>query len=251
VTADGTAQIDLYVDRMQINMSSPLLGDMVYDSQNPSKMAGPAWSQMAPMVEGMLGQDFQLKISPLGRVSDIKVPEKLAEVFQKQTQNPNRQAGLGFGGGFSERGIKELIEKSVVPLPEAAATKDATWNQHFENPLPRMGSQMTDVTFSLAGPEKLDGKSVEKIAAVTELTFEAAESPVADVEITAQEGTATFYFDPQAGHMIQAQGTQTFVMEISGNREITQDIKETMTMRLGKSPAAKPPAETDKGAKAK
>jgi hypothetical protein len=251
VAADGTAQVDLTVDRMQINMSSPLGGDLVYDSQNPGEMAGPVWSQMSPMVEGMLGQDFQLKISPLGKVSDIEVPAKLAEVFKKQTQGGNRQSGFGIGGGaFSERGIKELIEKSVLPLPEAAAAKDVTWKQHFENAMRGMGSQMTDTTFSFAGPEKLDGQSVEKISAVTELTFEAAESPMADVEITAQEGSATFYFDPQAGRLVEGKGTQTFVMEITGAREITQDMKETMTMRLGKSPAGKPPAEAEKEATA-
>jgi hypothetical protein len=250
VAADGTAQIDLNVNRMQINMSSPLGGDLVYDSQNPGQMAGPVWSQMAPLVEGMLGQAFAVKISPLGKVSDIEMPTKLTEVFAKQQQGGNRQGGFGIGGGaFTERGIKELIEKSVLPLPEGAAAKDVTWKQHFENAMRGMGSQMTDVTFSFAGPEKVDGKSVEKIAAVTEMTFEAAESPMADVEITAQEGSATFYFDPQAGYMVQAKGTQTFVMEITGNREITQDIKETMTMRLGKSPAAEPAAGKDSKAK--
>ena len=187
-----------------------------------------------------MGQTFPVNISPLGKVSDIKMPDKLAEVFRKQAQNPNRQAGFGIGGGFSERQIKELIEKSVLPLPEVAPGKGVTWKQHFENPLPRMGSQMTDTTFSFAGPEKLDGKPLEKISAVTEMTFEAADNAMADVEITAQEGSATFYFDPQAGHMVQAKATQTFVMEITGAREITQDMKESMTMRLGTSPAAKP-----------
>lgn len=250
VAADGTADVDQTVDRIQIKMSSPLGGDMVYDSQNPTPPAGPVWAQMSPMIDGMLGQTFGMKISSLGKVTDIALPEKLAEVFKKQQAGGNRQAGFGIGGGaFSERGIKELIEKSVLPLPEAAPANDVTWKQHFENQMRGMGTQMSDTTFTSSGNEKLDGKDVVKIAAVTELTFEPVENPMADVEITSQEGSATFYFDAEAGQMIKAEGTQTFFMEISGPRELTQDMKETMTMRLGKSPEAKPQAAADKNAK--
>ena len=39
---------------------------------------------------------------------------KLEEVFKKQSTSQNRQQGFGMGGsGFSERGIKELITKTV------------------------------------------------------------------------------------------------------------------------------------------
>jgi hypothetical protein len=244
-SADGAADVDQTVDRVQIYMSSPLGGDLVYDSQNPGKIGGPVWAQMSPMIEAMVGQTFPLTISPLGRVSDVKIPDKLAEVFKKQSANPNRQAGFGIGGGFSERGIKELIEKSVLPLPEGQGN-EVTWTQHFEEPLPQMGTKMTDVTFSFAGPEKLDGKDAMKVTALSEMTFEAADAPLADVEITEQEGTATFYFDPAAGRMLKADGVQTFIMEVTGAREITQTMKETMSMRAGKSPAAAPPEKDAK-----
>ena len=72
------------------------------------------------------------------------------------------------------------------------------------------------------------------------MTFEPDENPMADVEITEQAGKSTFHFDPAAGRMVKAEGVQTFIMEISGQREMTQDMKETWNMHLGKSPAAKP-----------
>ena len=240
VAADGTAQADLTVDRVQLNMASPLGGDLKYDTKGEGKLSGPAAAMMGPVIEGMLGQPIKAKISSLGEVSDIVLPDKLQEVFKKQQASPNRQQGFGMGGtGFSERGIKELVTKSVLPLPAETGT-DVTWKQHFENPIPRAGIQMTDITYSLAGPGTEDGKPVTKIAAETELTFEPEENPMADVEIASQEGKSMFYFDTSAGRMLKAEGVQSFVMEISGPREMTQDVKETVKMYVGKSPDPKP-----------
>ena len=239
VAPDGNAELELTIDRMQINMASPLGGNLAYDSTKPEAAGGVMWAQMEPMVTGMLNQTFRLKVTSLGKVSDIELPQKLTDVFLKQQQSPNRQAGFGIGGSaFSEKGIKELIEKSVLPLPEAAPAKDVSWTQHFDNPIRGAGNQMTDTTFTFAGTESVDGKQLAKIAAKTEMTFEPVENPMADVEITSQEGSGTFLFDTQAGHLIKATGVQTFFLEMTGARDLTQDMKETMSMRVGKSPAA-------------
>jgi hypothetical protein len=237
VAADGTGSLEQTVDRIQINMSSPLAGELNYDSKQADVPNNPLWSQMEPVVSGMLGQTFQLKISPLGKVSDITLPEKLTALFTKQSQGGNRQQGMGIGNNpFSERGIKELLEKAVLPLPEAVPGKDVTWQQHFETPIPRIGTQMSDITFSYAGKEKLDGKELAKISAVTELTFEPAEDAAADLEITAQESKATYFFDTATGRMIKSDATAMSAMELSGPRELTQEFKDTVSMRQGKSP---------------
>jgi hypothetical protein len=241
VAADGTASVEETLDRMQVSMDSPLAGSLEYDSQTPTNPDSPAWSMMVePMVNGMLGQTLKWKVSPLGKVTDIEMPEKLKETFAKQSQGGNRQAGLGLGGNmFSDRGIREFVEKSVQPLPETAG-KDATWKQSFENPIPRIGTQMSETTFTFAEAETKDGKNLQKIASATELTFEPAEDAQADLEITSQSASGAVYFDPAAGRVVKAEGTQSSVMEISGARELIQEIKETTSMRMGKSPAAKP-----------
>ncbi len=247
VAADGMAGIEQTIDRVQINMSSPLAGAIEYDSQDGKTPDNPLWSQMEPMVAGMLGQTFLWNVSPQGKVSDIKLPEKLSEIFAKQAGGGNRSQGaMGIGNNpFSEKGVKELIEKSVLRLPEVAPAKDVSWKQVFESPIPRIGTQSAETTFSFAGNEKLDGKNVAKITAATELTFEPAENAQADLEITKQESSATFYFDPAAGRMIKASGTQLTALELSGPRDLTQELKETTTMRMGKSPEAKPKAEAN------
>jgi len=248
VASDGTADVEQTIDRVQLNMSSPLGGDLTYDSSRSEEPEGPVWAQMGPMLTSMVGQTVKVKISPQGKVSDIQLSEKILGTLGKQAGG-NRQQGFGMGGmnAFSEKGIKELIEKSVLPLPEAAPGKDVTWKQKFENSIPMVGTQTSETVFSFGEIEKVDGKSLQKIVAKTELTFEPVENPRADLEITEQEGTATFYFDPAAGRLVNANGVQKMSMEISGPQEVTQEITETMNMKEGKSPpAAKSESAADK-----
>jgi hypothetical protein len=250
VNDDGTANVEQTIDRIQINMASPLSGEVKYDSAGSEKPSGPVWTLLGPMVDGMLGQTFTLKVSPTGAVSDITLPAKLKQAFDKQVVGQNRQAGMGIGGNaFNEKGIKELIEKAVLPLPETA-DKEVTWSQSFTNEIPFLGNEIAETTYSLKGDETVDGKQLVKIAAATEILFEPAESPRAELEITEQEGTATYYFDAEAGHMIKSEGKQRAVKELSGQQEVTQDITETVKMYLGKSPAPAAAKPTEKAEKA-
>ena len=175
VAADGTADIEQTLDRMQIAMSSPLGGDLEYDSAKPTKPDSPAWGQVEPMIS-MLGETFKWKINPQGTVTDVELPAKLQETFDKQKGGGNRQGGFGIGNNmFSERGIKEFIEKSVLPLPEKTPEGDGTWTQEFENVIPKLGTQTSETSYSFAGQGSEDGKPVAKITAKTELTFEPAD----------------------------------------------------------------------------
>jgi len=239
VAEDGTADVELTVNRIQIAMDSPLFGRMAYDSTNPKEPEGPIWAQMKPTMTGMLGESFKAKITSLGEVKEIALPEKLAEALKKQEIGENRRQGFGIGGNsFNEKGIKELLTKSVLPLPETTGD-DVTWTQSFENVMPQMGTQISETTFSVAGAEQKDGKELTKITAETEILFEPAEDPRADLEITEQSAGATYFFDTAAGRMTEASGTQELTMQITGPQEITQNVKETMTMTSGKSPAEK------------
>jgi hypothetical protein len=222
---------------------------MAYDSTKPEEPKSPVWLQMKPTMTNMLGAPFKAKISALGEVTDVTLPAKLAEALGKQEIGENRRQGFGIGGNaFNEKGIKELLAKSVLPLP-ATSGDDVTWMQVFENELPSIGTQTSETTFSIAGKEQQDGKELTKITSETELLFEPAEDPRADLEITEQAASATYYFDAATGHMTKADGTQEMTMELTGPQEVVQTVKETMSMRQGKSPAEK--SVTDAKAPAK
>ena len=129
------------------------------------------------------------------------------------------------------------------------AEDGVTWTQAFENVLPMLGTEFAETTFSLGGEESVDGKKLTKIDAKTELLFEPEENPRMEMEILEQEGSATAYFDNEAGHLVKSEGKQKAVKEISGQQEVSQDITETFKMYLGKSPAAEKKAEEKPAAK--
>lgn len=242
VASSGTASVAQTIDRVQMKLDSPLFGSMEYDSADPNSTAGP----IQPMIEGMLGQTFQLKVTAAGKVEEVKLPEKLSETFAEAGQGRG-QAGLGIGGNmFSERGVKELIEESVLPLPEGAPVKGATWKRKFDNEIKEIGVQSTETTFSYVGTEKVDGKELVKIEGKTELTFEPAQDPKGELEITTQEGSSVIYFDATAGRVVKSEGKQTTAIELSGAQELTQDLKATSGMRVGKSPAPEKKEEEKK-----
>jgi len=240
VAADGTAEMEQTVDRLQFKVTSPF-ANMDYDSKSEKKPEGPIWDQMEPLMTALLGQAFQLKVSPAGKVSDIKLPEKLAKHFADQQgggAGGGGRRGLGaMLGGFSENGVKEMIQKSVLPLPEKPVTADTKWNQSFEMVMPGAGKQKTLVTYSYSGSEQQEGKSLDKIATKVELTFEPAENSQTEVEITEQEGSATIYFDTAAGRTVKSSAKQKMKMEIAApNQELTREVTETSSIRMGTSP---------------
>ncbi len=249
VGADGTANMQQTIDRLQFSMESPLGGPMQFDSKKPGGAEGPMWQQLEPLVTALLGQPFSMKVAPNGKVTDIQLPEKLAAQFdaQKKPQagpGGRRGGGLpGMGGGmFNENSIKELIQRSIQLLPEGSTSGEGSWTQNFENAMMGAGVMKTEVKYAPGGKDQADGHQVEKIVAKTELTFEPAEKSPVELEIAEQEGESTTYFDADAGRTLKVEGKQKMILEISApNRDMRQEVEEVVTMKQGKSPD--PPAD--------
>ncbi len=242
VDGDGTATIEQTVDRIQMKMDSPLGGGLDYDSQKAGSGQGQIWDMMGPMIESLVGGTFTLKATAAGKVSDITLPEKVKEQLAKQQGGGGggrRGGGGGMGGmmgGLSEASIKEMITRSVVPLPEKAVSPDITWSQNFEEEMRGAGVKKTAVTYSTSEKSSAEGHEIQKIAAKTEITFEPAEESQVDIEIEEQDGAMTIYFDIDSGRTLKTEGVQKQVIAITApNREITQEVEEKVIVRQGKS----------------
>jgi hypothetical protein len=201
----------------------------------------------------MVGEEFTLKVSSLGKVTDVKLPEKVLQVVNSQ-QNTRRGPGMGNMAGPDQ--IKEQIENAFVLLPEKAIEANATWDKKTSTKMPRMGTQNTDVTYTYKGQEKKGADEIAKIDAKTQLTFEPQEGSEIDAEITEQKGTGEIAFDVTAGKVHQMSFHQKMVMNINArDREITQELESKRTLKPGKSenppPADKKPAEKKEAAKKK
>jgi len=252
VAADGTAELEQTVDRIQMKMDSPF-AQLDYDSSKPGSGEGQAWEMIGPTIEALVGQTFTLKATATGTVTDITLPEKVKAQFDKASGGEGggrRRGGGGMGGmmgGFSESSVKEMITRSIVPLPEKAVTPDVSWKQSFEEKMMGAGVKKTEVTYSTSEKSSAEGHEVQKIAAKNEITFEPAEESQVDVEIEEQEGGMAIYFDVESGRTLKAEGKQKQVIAITApNREIVQEVEETVTVRQGKSGDGKDAKKGDK-----
>jgi hypothetical protein len=238
VAADGSAEIEQTVDRIQMKMDSPLGGALDYDSKKPGSGQGQIWEMMGPMIESMVGGTVSLKATSTGEVSDIKLPQKVTDQLAKQQGGGGRRGsgGMGMMGGLSENSIKQIITRSIVPLPEKPVSPDVNWQQSFTEEMRGAGVKKTQITYSTSEKTSEGGHEIQKIAAKTDLTFEPAEESQVDIEIEEQEGTMAIYFDVDAGRTLKSEGRQKQTIAITApNREITQEVDEKVTVRQGKS----------------
>ncbi len=255
VAADGTAELSQVVDRVQMKLSTPFTGDFAYDSKSEETPEGQVWQMLGPFMEGMIGQEFTMKISPTGQISEITLPAKLQEAIAAQGSGGGGR-GMMMGGGFSEEAIKELVARAVINFP-AEAIGDEPWEQVVDVKMGPLGTQRTAITYTLAGEADADGKKLDKITLATELTLEppgegeeSEDAPEIEMEITEQAGSGEILFDAETGRTIKSDSTQTMTMEgdFMGN-EFIQERELVTVMVLGTSdnlpPLPEEPAETE------
>lgn len=231
VAEDGSAQLVQTIDRVQLKMNTPFTGEFYYDSASGQDGAGQVWDMIGGVFKSMLGAEFTMTVSPRGEVTDIVLPKALVDALSGDGGGGGMRSML-MGGGFSEDSIKELIGRAVVLLPEAGAAAGTEWTQTFEANLGGIGTQTTELTYKLEGPDEESG--MQKITSSANLKMELSEDGAADVvlEIVEQDGSTTILFDAVAGRAVRAEGKQKVVLEgeFQGN-EIFQE-RELLSLVL-------------------
>lgn len=240
VAADGTIELAQTVDRIQLKMSTPFTGEFAYDSKDEANApTGEIWDRLGGPVKALVGGEFLIKLKANGKVDEIKLPEKLAELLSEASSGGGGAQAMMMGGGmFSESAIKQVIEQSILTLPDAGIADGATWNKQMENKLGPIGKQTFDTTLSYSGVEKRDGLELAKIDTKTEMKFEPNPESDADVEmkVTEQEGKGLVLFDAEKGRVVESTNEQKMTMEgnFMGN-DFTQEITLTLVFKQGTS----------------
>lgn len=249
VAADGTVELTQKVDRVQLKMSTPFTGEFVYDSKDEANApTGEIWERMGGPIKALVGGEFTVKLKPNGQVEEIKLPEKLVELLG-ESKGGGAQSMMMGGGLFTESAIKQIIEQSILTLPDSDLANGTTWNKKIENKLGPIGTQKFDTTLTYEGTETKDGVELAKIGTKTEMAFEPnADSDVdIEMEVTEQEGKGSVLFDTKAGRVLESQNVQKMTLEgdFMGN-EFAQEITLTLLLKQGNSdglPKDEAPAE--------
>jgi hypothetical protein len=222
VDQNGKAKMTQKFDRVRFTMNGPPpIGKVEYDSKEGTMPAGP----FGPIFKAMAGAEFSAVMDPRGKVSDVKAPEKLAEVFKKLP-------GSGAGEMLSEEGLKHMISQSGIILPEEAVAKGKSWEQKVDMKMP-FGKIDVRNTFTYEGPTTRGGAKLEQIAIQPKANLEADPNAAIKLKLNSQEAKGTAYFDNAAGRLAESGMTQTMEMEVSVmGTDITQKIEQKISLKL-------------------
>lgn len=246
VADDGSAELTQTIDRVRIKAESSMIGDMDYDSDvKGEEPASPLWETMKGPIGAMVKSDFHLKVSPAGKVSDIKLPEKLEAIFKEQA---GRRGGPGQAmNPLGKEQVVQTIERSFAALPDKPIAEKGTWKQKVSNKLGRAGTQHATMTYTLAKVEKKGEDDVAVIDNTSQVAFEPMEGSDIDAEITEQKGAGTLSFDVTKGKALESKFVQKLILKIvARDNEIVQDFTTTTTMKEGVSPPPAPAKPADK-----
>lgn len=226
VAPDGTAQVTQQTTRVRMKMEGGA-GAFEYDSASEEEPTG-VGAMLAPALAGLAKSKSTMKMTPRGELEDVEVSQETVEAMKAVPF-----AGQ-MGGMFSEEGLVSMIKQGAHKLPEDVVEKGATWTGSTEIEMPAMGKLATETTYTYAGPEEVDGKTLQRIDLEVAMKITPPdEQAQAQLTVKSQEAGGALFFDNDAGRVSHSKVSQKMVMQIAvAGNTIEQNIDQTTTVRL-------------------
>jgi hypothetical protein len=214
VAADGSAQLTLSFDRLQMTIKTPLM-DVVYDSQSTEEPQGFA-AMIAPMMRAMAAAKFTMTMSPQGEITDVEVPE---DVVKALAATPGAQL---MGEFATEAGLKKTITQFLLELPETLE-EGGEWTTSFEMANETTGVQKMESTYKYVGPKEVDGVTLEAFTPTFAMSFGGGGAVTPTV--TNQATSGEVLFNREAGRLESADAEYTVDLTVGvGGRQMAQTI---------------------------
>ncbi|HQR41994.1 MAG TPA: DUF6263 family protein [Gemmatales bacterium] len=221
-TATGNAVMKQKIERVKMKMEGGPIGSMEYDSKSDKEPEG-ALAAMAGIMKAMTESEISMTMSPLGEVSNIKMPEKLME----EMKNLGGGAG-GLGGNmFSEDQFKNMLNQSVMILPKNAPVAGSTkWDRSFDMKMGPIGSMKTTTKYTYAGKSG----SFDKIDMSIDMKMEPDPNAPIQMKMTTKEANGNTLFDNAKGRVQEVNMKTISEMDMGGIG--TAQMTQIMTLKL-------------------
>ncbi|HMC89837.1 MAG TPA: DUF6263 family protein [Gemmataceae bacterium] len=224
VDKDGKAKMTQSIDRIKFVMEGPM-GKAEFDSKDSKEPEGAIGQAIGPIFKALAAAEFSLTMDAQGKISDVKLPQKLQDALEKLPQG-------GAGQMFSEDTFKQMANQGGLVLPAEAVSKMKSWDQNVDANV-GFGKMKVANKYTYVGPTNRNGREVEQIAMKPKLTMEPSDNAAFTMKLKDQEAKGSAYFDKEAGRLVETNLTQTMDMEVSANgMNINQKLEQTVTMKL-------------------
>jgi hypothetical protein len=242
VDPNGQAELTQTITRIRDQLEG-LVGSYTYDTKEGGEPSSLIAAPKIPVFKALLGAEVPFKMNARGETSDVRIPDALAKTLSEL----GPAAGAA-GALFTEEGMKQMISRSGLVLPEEDMAPGKTWTEQSQNTLP--GSTLTMVsTFRYDGPSPNDGADAAKISASMKAAIQPAEADAKEKEnagglkIRSQKSEGTYIFDNAAGHILHsslkesievAASVKVGLGALAKEMEIIQSNETTTTRKLVK-----------------
>ncbi|HEY4761717.1 MAG TPA: DUF6263 family protein [Thermoguttaceae bacterium] len=208
VDGKGNASINLSIDRFRMTAKDPQEVLFDYDTASQVKPKG-SNKIFALIYEVLTKQPITMKQSPLGKISDIKMPEEMKEAARKATT----AAAQTNGTVPSEEELSDSLTKGIkIIFTKEPLDEGKTWSMDGDIKCyirfgleGGEGIKKIKTTFRYLGRENKDDKILDKISLTEELRSPgkikvSAENVKVELKSLSTEGT--IYFDNAAGLLV-------------------------------------------------
>jgi hypothetical protein len=240
VDPDGQAALTQTITRIRDQLEG-LVGSYTYDSKEGGEPSSLIAAPKIPVFKALLGAEVPFKMNARGETSDVRIPEALA----KSLGELGPAAGAA-GVLFTEEGMKEMISRSGLVLPEEDLRAGKTWTQQSRNTSPA-GTLVMTSTYRYEGPAPNDGPDAVRIALQVNAEIQPAEADAKEnaggLKIRSQKSEGSYTFDNAAGHLLRsslkesievAASVKVGLGALAKEMEILQANESTTTRKLVK-----------------
>lgn len=220
VSASGEATIMMKYLGVVAKGTGPA-GDYDYDSEKDKE---PPTEGPAAMQARMVGLSFTMKITTVGKVTDVQGYDKLLEAMTKGTEdNPAVKAQLK--QMFNNETFKGMMQQMAPPLPEAKVGKGDTWASDFTIKMPMIGGMNFSMASKLA--ELKEGNAQIDQDIKVELKGGDKDNPLAGlVEIKDAKGKASGIFSLEKGCFLSQKSSMDMILGVQGNQMPMKTVVE-------------------------
>jgi hypothetical protein len=242
VDPNGQAELTQAITRIRDQLEG-LVGSYTYDSKEGGEPSSLIAAPKIPVFKALLGAEVPFKMNARGETADVRMPDALAKTLSEL----GPAAGAA-GALFTEEGMKQMISRSGLVLPEEDVAAGKTWTEQSQMALG--GSTLTMVTtYRYEGPSPNDGEGAAKISVQMTAAIQPAEADAkekenaAGLKIRSQKSEGSYVFDNAAGHILRsslkesievAASVKVGLGALAKEMEIMQSNETTTTRKLVK-----------------
>lgn len=238
IAADGKADIESKVERVQLNMDLPGGEKLEYDSSTDKEIEGPIGAMIGPAMKALMAGTTKFQMTPQGKLENMLLPKELLDAVKRMP------GGAEAAGPLSDESLKQLIE-SFPPLPEGDLAPGQTWKGNQKVTMP-FGVMHMDNKYTYEGKEKREGREAHRIGQKTNVSLVKKEGgPPFEIKLKPNEASGVLYFDEAVGRFTGGQQTQSLVMEVQtpGNAAAPSFELKTETVTSWRLEEAKDPGK--------